>query len=492
LHRQYAYPALLARFSLARKLNRHAGCVNTITWNETGSLLVSGSDDCCLCIWTVSWSEAVACLKSAVSTAHTRNIFCAKFVPESADSKVVTSALDGKVRLTSLESPAASRDTLLGRSMPFVSKFEFLPGTSSTFMTAGQDGMVTLYDLRSARGVGTSGEGRTPMVDLSSAGGCTCIAFDPCHTTVFCVGAEDPLVRTYDIRQLSGGAAAAAAKPLHAFGAPAEHVREHSGGVEDHMARGASGVAYTRRGELIVNMRGAELYRFDAQRPVADMEVGGVPTTTAHLAEYEGRANDETFAKEVCTLFEDAYVASGGDCGHVFVWDRLTGETLLKARGDSCIVNCVAPHPSLPLLAVSGIDSSVKLFTPGDVRPADKSRAGASLSPAGWVGARPGRSLRQRIRSEGRRDVCTAEEAQARIAAAGVRRERGNGHFRAGRLDEATAAYHDALEHLDLHTDNARAEAEQKQGRLACWLNVAAVQLQQEKFELAVEARCIA
>ena len=38
----------------------------------------------------------------------------------------------------------------------------------------------------------------------------------------------------------------------------------------------------------------------------------------------------------------------------------------MQVRGDGCIVNCVSPHPSLPLLAVAGIDSDVKIFSLGD------------------------------------------------------------------------------------------------------------------------------
>ena len=83
---------------------------------------------------------------------------------------------------------------------------------------------------------------------------------------------------------------------------------------------------------------------------------------------------------------------SGGDCGNMYIWCKKSGELLLKvpahcaeiapfgatsdslrggcsqARADGSIVNCVAPHPTEPILAVSGIDSNVKVFAPGDVR----------------------------------------------------------------------------------------------------------------------------
>lgn len=37
---------------------------------------------------------------------------------------------------------------------------------------------------------------------------------------------------------------------------------------------------------------------------------------------------------------------------------------LLEA--DKYVVNCVQPHPTLPLLATSGIDYNIKIFTPHD------------------------------------------------------------------------------------------------------------------------------
>lgn len=33
-------------------IQRHSGCVNTVQWNHEGTLLVSGSDDCYVCIYS--------------------------------------------------------------------------------------------------------------------------------------------------------------------------------------------------------------------------------------------------------------------------------------------------------------------------------------------------------------------------------------------------------------------------------------------------------
>ena len=43
------------------------------------------------------------------------------------------------------------------------------------------------------------------------------------------------------------------------------------------------------------------------------------------------------------------------------MWDTATAELKHTLLADRCVVNCVAPHPHLPLFASSGIDNEVRL-----------------------------------------------------------------------------------------------------------------------------------
>lgn len=70
-----------------------------------------------------------------------------------------------------------------------------------------------------------------------------------------------------------------------------------------------------------------------------------------------------TMIKEASFWGED-FVMSGSDCGHVFVWNRHTAELKMLLQADQHVVNCLQPHPTLPLLASSGIDHDVKLWAP--------------------------------------------------------------------------------------------------------------------------------
>jgi WD40 repeat protein len=60
---------------------------------------------------------------------------------------------------------------------------------------------------------------------------------------------------------------------------------------------------------------------------------------------------------------EDEYVASGSDDGNFFLWRKDTGDLHEVVEGDGSVVNVIEAHPSLPLIAVSGIDYTVKVST---------------------------------------------------------------------------------------------------------------------------------
>lgn len=59
------------------------------------------------------------------------------------------------------------------------------------------------------------------------------------------------------------------------------------------------------------------------------------------------------------------YVISGSDCSNCFFWDKETEAIVNFAHGDrKGVVNCLEPHPKFPILATSGIDHDVKIWSP--------------------------------------------------------------------------------------------------------------------------------
>lgn len=61
---------------------------------------------------------------------------------------------------------------------------------------------------------------------------------------------------------------------------------------------------------------------------------------------------------------KDEYVTSGSDDGHFFIWKKENAELVGVWDGDGSVVNVIEDRPavhSYPMVAVSGIDNTVKV-----------------------------------------------------------------------------------------------------------------------------------
>ena len=61
---------------------------------------------------------------------------------------------------------------------------------------------------------------------------------------------------------------------------------------------------------------------------------------------------------------EGQFIVAGSDDGSIYFWDRNTTNNIRILKGDGSIVNCLQPHPTYCLLASSGIDPVVRLWSP--------------------------------------------------------------------------------------------------------------------------------
>lgn len=85
-----------------------------------------------------------------------------------------------------------------------------------------------------------------------------------------------------------------------------------------------------------------------------------------------GHCNTTTDIKEANFFGSNGqYIVAGSDDGSFFIWDKSTTNIVRVLRGDESIVNCLEPHPTACLLATSGIDPVVRLWSP---RPEDGKR----------------------------------------------------------------------------------------------------------------------
>ena len=378
------------RFEVTSVLNGHRGCVNTTRWSPDGELLVSGSDDMMVHLWRLGPHLSGHAIRPSVClpTLHRHNIFDAIITGDM--QRVVSCGADGYVCLTDIYSGQKMKLFEPDRGHFFAFKIATLPDfLDRTFFVSCNDGCVRHFDLREedhAVAVNTGGIG---LAGLS---------VNPARTDTIAVGGNDAFLRIYDIRTLRMHPESRAATDMPLTPAVSLHSTENMIRKQRSMASsllsrsevGISGVCWSFSGQsLLANYRGGEIELFDvgpsttSETAVAVTEkttqvslpseacsAVTLPASSVRLSSrrsFEGRTNEETCAKEVQFLCGEAAVGSGGDCGNFYVWDASSGGLLKKLRADRYIVNCVAPHPTWPLVATSGIDSEIKILDVADV-----------------------------------------------------------------------------------------------------------------------------
>lgn len=128
--------------------------------------------------------------------------------------------------------------------------------------------------------------------------------------------------------------------------------------------------------------------RYGFGRPRGENVHLDVPCSS-HTRVYRGHCNIKTVKDVNYFGLDDGYVVSGSDSGHLFIWDRKTSKLVNILEGDSDVVNVVQGHPYEPTIAVSGIDNTIKIFSP-DQRAQDDARRGINIldpdNPANTLG----------------------------------------------------------------------------------------------------------
>lgn len=336
LFQQRCYGSLHAvqRLELMYKLEAHRGCVNTLHFNSSGSLLASGSDDLSIVVW--DW--AVGKFLVSYDSGHRSNVFQAKFLPLTGDTHIVSCGRDGQVRLGELSSTGACRATRrLGQHRGPAHKLAIQQETPHVFLSSGEDGLIMSIDVRDSKAdkllYVRDGDRKIALYSIH---------MNPLNCNEFCVSGRDNYVRIYDKRKLSDGTQLKKFCPRHLT----------NPGTFTYVTCAVFNYNGT---EILGSYNDEDIYLFDTSHPDG----------SDFVHRFEGHRNNDTVKGISFFGPKSEYIVSGSDCGNIYFWDKGTESIVQWLLGDeNGVVNCLEPHPQIPILATSGLDDDVKIWVP--------------------------------------------------------------------------------------------------------------------------------
>lgn len=375
---------LVLRLGIHKKLDRHRGCVNTVSFNAHGDILVSGSDDRMVMLW--DWDTGVT--KLSFDSGHTNNVFQARFMPCTDDHTIVTCAADGEVRHAQIREGGRVVTEMLSQHEGRAHKMAIEPGSPHIFYSCGEDGLVQHFDLRTKSAtklfICNSFQDKLPYMPIVHL---NAISIDPRNPNLFVVAGSDEYARLFDIRKYKWDGSTDFGHPTDCF-CPSHLIGDEQVGI--------TGLAFSDQSELLVSYNDELIYLFAKEQglgsnPISestpkdsDMD-GNAREGSSSLAasssatdpnpspgpqDFKGHRNRDT-VKGVSFFGPNCeYVISGSDCGRIFIWRKKDGKLLRLLEGDKYVVNCIEPHPYATMLASSGIEKDIKIWTPNLQEPA--------------------------------------------------------------------------------------------------------------------------
>lgn len=200
LDAEAAHLSWIHRLTLLKRsvIRAHRGCVNTAVWTDDGRHIITGSDDQKIGIWDVSAKKLVKRWHSG----HSGNVFSAKSLGPALtdDCKIASCAADGEVRLH-VANAGQMRIRRLGTHFGRAHKIAIVPGSYNEFASAGEDGLIVLYDIRMP-----PGRVSRPLCTLREGNGnrlsINIVDYSPRTPTELLVGGDSSILRVFDVRHV--------------------------------------------------------------------------------------------------------------------------------------------------------------------------------------------------------------------------------------------------------------------------------------------------
>ncbi|XP_058569556.1 DDB1- and CUL4-associated factor 8-like [Neofelis nebulosa] len=330
--------AFVQRFHLLSQLQGHNGCVNTVHFNQRGTWLASSSDDLRVIVW--DWVREQPILGFA--SGHKNNVFQAKFLPNCGDSTLATCGCDGQIRIAELSAiPHCKNTKRVAQHRGASHKLALVPDSPFEFLSSGEDAVVFAIDLRQDRPASrvVVTKEREKRVGLYT------IYVNPANTYQFAVGGRDQFVRIYDQRKIDNN---------ENNGVLKKFCPHHLVSCDSKVS--ITCLVYSHDGtELLASYNDEDIYLFNSS------EGDGAQ----YVKRYKGHRNNATIKGVNFYGPRSEFVVSGSDCGHIFLWEKSSCQIVQFMEGDrGGTINCLQPHPHLPVMATSGLDHDAKIWAP--------------------------------------------------------------------------------------------------------------------------------
>ncbi|KAJ0979325.1 hypothetical protein J5N97_014799 [Dioscorea zingiberensis] len=352
--------SLIKRVDHYKNLVGHRGIIHTVRFNDSGQFIISAADDKNVIIW--DWAEGTQ--KFVYPTGHEEKVLDAQILPFTGDCSIITSSVDGQVRLAEVTDDGLVTITVLGTHYGRVPQLAIEPGSPRIFYSCGEDGIVQRFDLRSPTPtrlfscISFSGTGLPVQL--------RCINMDPRNSNYFAIGGFEQFVRLYDIRNYRWDASTCCDLPVTTY------CPHH---LMDSLDNRITGLAYSNKSELLASYDDEQVYLFER-----NMGIGPIPTSVSeeHLQSlpqpqaYFGRSNVLAFKSVAFFGRSEDYVVTGSDCSNIFIWRKKGGKLLRKMVGDARNVHCVSTHPDALFLGSGGNDGIVKVWAPVGETPVEE------------------------------------------------------------------------------------------------------------------------
>ncbi len=317
------HPLFLAKIHCETELEGHLGCVNTLDYNDDGSVLVSGSDDTRLLFFKDE--EGIA----EIRPGHTANIFECQF----RNTSVVSCDRGGLLCCTDATKMEVSGVFECNRDVNELRRIAQGSSESLVCFAAADNASVYRCDFRERH--------------------YRCINADVCSNRVANVVGEQFL---YAIEQENYNLYVAGSRPSVSV----LDIRNFAAGAVDVIEMGGEmGMRYVTG--LCLSQDNRDLL----------VSVGGASTEIARISlpdkavlnRYRGHINSDTVKTVRFGSMEDT-VMSGSDCGNAFVWGKENAKLLGWFSGDPEICNVVRQQPGELTFACSGLSNEIRLCRP--------------------------------------------------------------------------------------------------------------------------------